>query len=625
MANRFFNRVKQRVSGAPGIGDITLGSASSGYVTFADARGFPASATILTSSGDGVRIVYTTSATHEFDAGERVTIAGNSIGGHNGDFLLESVTSNTFTIEDSTSGSGTGGTVVPMDGEVVTYTLTDGVNHETGRGILKNSGTTLERDTVYSSSNAGAKINASAAAIVINTIAREDMPTSGYIRTTRGFWSDPGSDIDVETFRFPADRIFAGDAVKHASTRNPPYGNDWLSTVYASYFMKHSLMAVQSTEPNGKIAFLAATYVEPGYADAVASGLAGIAVNAGLNSVARAAYLESARMGSAADSMAMEIILADFTATLPVVGPYGNVQSNNGIQIATENCFAYTIGDADTVVTPGGQPGGAAIYLTGGTDAASIAARRMLAGIVARENSLYGESGSGLSGPFNFAILPKEFQIKWMVSETDIGAVLRSDRSTGATQAVGLLFKNAETWITGASERRALVVQDDTASGGAINWAFIKNSRASIPVQFGADGSDTNIAVDVVTKGASPMRVMAYAGGQEVVRFGPRSSLDDVSIQFLSGLSGTSKPQISAYDAEATATGDDVNLVLAALNNGRIELLDPVQMPSYAKASLPAAAVAGALIYVTDDVGGAVPAFTDGTDWRRVTDRAVIA
>ena len=51
------------------------------------------------------------------------------------------------------------------------------------------------------------------------------------------------------------------------------------------------------------------------------------------------------------------------------------------------------------------------------------------------------------------------------------------------------------------------------------------------------------------------------------------------------------------------------------------------RVPSFPKASLPAAATAGAggTIYVTDDVGGAVLAFSDGTSWRRVTDRAVIA
>ncbi|WP_157015137.1 DUF2793 domain-containing protein [Mesorhizobium xinjiangense] len=38
-----------------------------------------------------------------------------------------------------------------------------------------------------------------------------------------------------------------------------------------------------------------------------------------------------------------------------------------------------------------------------------------------------------------------------------------------------------------------------------------------------------------------------------------------------------------------------------------------------------AAAGAGAMVFVSDDLGGAVPAFSDGTDWRRVTDRAVVS
>jgi hypothetical protein len=48
----------------------------------------------------------------------------------------------------------------------------------------------------------------------------------------------------------------------------------------------------------------------------------------------------------------------------------------------------------------------------------------------------------------------------------------------------------------------------------------------------------------------------------------------------------------------------------------------PMQLPSYTVVGAPAAAgVTGAMIYVTDESGGAVPAFSDGAVWRRVTDR----
>lgn len=35
--------------------------------------------------------------------------------------------------------------------------------------------------------------------------------------------------------------------------------------------------------------------------------------------------------------------------------------------------------------------------------------------------------------------------------------------------------------------------------------------------------------------------------------------------------------------------------------------------------------VAGDQVYISNETGGAVLAFSDGTDWRRVTDRSVIA
>jgi hypothetical protein len=46
---------------------------------------------------------------------------------------------------------------------------------------------------------------------------------------------------------------------------------------------------------------------------------------------------------------------------------------------------------------------------------------------------------------------------------------------------------------------------------------------------------------------------------------------------------------------------------------------------SYTVATLPSAATAAEMIYVSNEVGGAVPCFSDGTNWRRVQDRAIAA
>lgn len=50
-------------------------------------------------------------------------------------------------------------------------------------------------------------------------------------------------------------------------------------------------------------------------------------------------------------------------------------------------------------------------------------------------------------------------------------------------------------------------------------------------------------------------------------------------------------------------------------------------LTSYLVAAVPtpSAANTGGLIYVSDETGGSTIAFSDGTNWRRVQDRAIVA
>lgn len=50
------------------------------------------------------------------------------------------------------------------------------------------------------------------------------------------------------------------------------------------------------------------------------------------------------------------------------------------------------------------------------------------------------------------------------------------------------------------------------------------------------------------------------------------------------------------------------------------------QIPQFTVATVPSAArFPYRWIHVTDEAGGSVPAFSDGADWRRCTDRAIIS
>jgi hypothetical protein len=59
--------------------------------------------------------------------------------------------------------------------------------------------------------------------------------------------------------------------------------------------------------------------------------------------------------------------------------------------------------------------------------------------------------------------------------------------------------------------------------------------------------------------------------------------------------------------------------------NESIELQKPIVLARYTVATVPDATVyTGGTIYVSNESGGAVMAFSDGTNWRRVTDRQII-
>ena len=60
--------------------------------------------------------------------------------------------------------------------------------------------------------------------------------------------------------------------------------------------------------------------------------------------------------------------------------------------------------------------------------------------------------------------------------------------------------------------------------------------------------------------------------------------------------------------------------------DGTAPMAAPLILASYAVSTLPDASLyPRGLVYVSDETGGAIPAFSDGTNWRRFTDRAVVS
>jgi hypothetical protein len=67
--------------------------------------------------------------------------------------------------------------------------------------------------------------------------------------------------------------------------------------------------------------------------------------------------------------------------------------------------------------------------------------------------------------------------------------------------------------------------------------------------------------------------------------------------------------------------------VMRITNNGALSIAGPNAqyiLPSHSAASLPLG-TQGGMIFVPDETGGPVPAYYDGTNWRRVTDGAIVS
>ena len=169
------------------------------------------------------------------------------------------------------------------------------------------------------------------------------------------------------------------------------------------------------------------------------------------------------------------------------------------------------------------------------------------------------------------------------VAASGIPVVVNSTNSTGRK----ISFQNNGVLVgaIGASASNIFIAADTAGVSGfavstvasAVNWFQVQPSATGVAVVVAANSAtDTNVALYLRSRGSGEVR--------------------------------------------AGTTADELRITTTAVRS-----TVPIQFPSYTVATLPAATTAAQMIYVSDETGGAVPAFSDGTNWRRVTDRAIVS
>ena len=107
------------------------------------------------------------------------------------------------------------------------------------------------------------------------------------------------------------------------------------------------------------------------------------------------------------------------------------------------------------------------------------------------------------------------------------------------------------------------------------------------------------------------------------------SAADTAALLFQTGFSGRAELGTAGDDKLHLKLSPDGSTWSEALvadpATASLALSAPLGLATATVATLPSAATAGQLLYVSDESGGPVLAFSDGSSWRRVTDRAVVS
>ncbi len=161
-------------------------------------------------------------------------------------------------------------------------------------------------------------------------------------------------------------------------------------------------------------------------------------------------------------------------------------------------------------------------------------------------------------------------------------------------------------------------LQVDSATG---NLGLGGRSYVPLAVMRALPGAITQMQVTNLEADAGSGAAINVIAGSHFTQF----------LQYAAGSSYLVSTSSSFY-LQATGPGASVNVyagsqaVFGASETG-MELSVPLRLKTATVSTLPSPSTAGngALIFITDASGGAVPAFCDGTHWRRMTDRAVVA
>jgi len=166
--------------------------------------------------------------------------------------------------------------------------------------------------------------------------------------------------------------------------------------------------------------------------------------------------------------------------------------------------------------------------------------------------------------------------------------------------------------LTGATLAAGVTASSLTSVGTLGSLTVSGTSTLGLTRVATADSGTAQFGVSGTTKG---VRVLTNSG---------TALLEGVD----NTLAASYQPLYIGGSAVSIGVSNSVTMTVSATAlsvTGAITATARINFPSYTVGTLPAVGTASGMIYVSNETGGAVPAFSDGTNWRRVTDRAIVS
>ncbi|MGL4324973.1 MAG: DUF2793 domain-containing protein [Beijerinckiaceae bacterium] len=208
---------------------------------------------------------------------------------------------------------------------------------------------------------------------------------------------------------------------------------------------------------------------------------------------------------------------------------------------------------------------------------------------------------------------------------------------SGQTGAIAARIDGAWVFVTPRTGWRAWIEDENAlAIFNGTGWTrHITEQTGQLGINAAADSTNRL----VVSSSAS---LFNHAGNGHQLKLNKASAGDTVALLYQTAFSGRAEVGLAGDDALHIKVSADGALwheaividpatgrtgIGTAAPSSTLHVAGTVRVGQYAKAALPSASAngAGALIYVSDESDGPVMAFSDGTAWRRVTDRAIVS